>query len=270
MPPRWLTLFILAFWAATTGWMVYREVLPRLRANDPPPFAIELTDEVNGPAIIWVVLENGKDIGSGASMVRRMPDRTFRLYSEFAFKDVNLIPTLKFRKLTSMYRVTAEGALREFEATAQSPIGIGQDISIHVSGEVEDGFLSPQIEVSGFPKVKGAKVQVPVNVLNPMHLLNKLRGVHEGQSWVIPLLDPVSANLPGQPAPEMPLVEGTVVADVLTWHAEEVPCFKIEYRPVGANRIVARTWVRQHDGLVLQQEAHHQGMQLVLQRFPPR
>jgi hypothetical protein len=265
MPPRWLTLTILLFWAGTSGWMVYREVLPRLRAGDPPPFAIDLTDEVSGPAVVWVVLLKGKEVGSGASMVRRMPDRTFKLYSEFAFKDVDLLPRLRFRKFTSMYRVTAEGALREIDASVQGQAA-GLELFIHVTGEVEDGMLCPQVHGTLIPKTKGAKVPVPVNVLNPMHLLNKLRGVREGLTWTIPLLDPVSANLPGQHSADLAVVEGTVVTNTLNWHGEVVPCYTIEYRPIGADRVVARTWVRRRDGLVLQQEANHDGMPLVLQR----
>ena len=43
---------------------------------------------------------------------------------------------------------------------------------------------------------------------------------------------------------------------------------KIEYREPGKTRVVARTWVRRRDGLVLQQEASHEGMNVVLLRDP--
>ena len=52
-------------------------------------------------------------------------------------------------------------------------------------------------------------------------------------------------------------VEAEVFADSLTWDGQEVACFKIENRARdGAQtHLHSRIWVRQSDGLVLQQEA---------------
>jgi len=45
MPPRFLTLAIIAFWVAMTGWFLSRDLWPRLRPGDLPPFPVSLTDE---------------------------------------------------------------------------------------------------------------------------------------------------------------------------------------------------------------------------------
>src|SRR5207253_2067046 len=57
MPPRWMTWAIVAFWLATTTWLVVREVAPRWRAGEPPPYTIDLTDEVSRQDIHWIVVQ---------------------------------------------------------------------------------------------------------------------------------------------------------------------------------------------------------------------
>jgi hypothetical protein len=45
MPPRWLCLSIVAFWLATTGWLVWCEVRDEIGSDDPPPYVIDIADE---------------------------------------------------------------------------------------------------------------------------------------------------------------------------------------------------------------------------------
>src|SRR5262245_12331354 len=65
MPSRLFMLVIVTFWLATTAWFVAREVAPKWRSGDAPPYFIELADEAlrNAPAIRWRLVRNGKDIG---------------------------------------------------------------------------------------------------------------------------------------------------------------------------------------------------------------
>jgi hypothetical protein len=172
--------------------------------------------------------------------------------------------------MSSEYRVTGVGELRELLVKVELA-----DHMIEVSGTVVDGYLHPEVEAKG-PllqlwrgprKFSGGKVAVPVNVLNPMHLLSKLTGLREGQKWTIPLLDPLTSVFPDHGVAEIPLVEATVETDTLTWAGEDVSCFRIDYRPLDKG-VTASTWVRRRDGLVLQQEARHQAMDLKLQRNP--
>src|SRR5262245_32918639 len=109
MPPRWLTALIVAFWLGTTGWLVYRQVVDRVHSGEPPPFAIDLTDEVSANTIAWNVLQKGERIGMGRSWVRRRPDRTFEFRSEFRFHELSVMQTLRFKKMTSMYQVNSDG-----------------------------------------------------------------------------------------------------------------------------------------------------------------
>src|SRR5947209_1971246 len=112
MPPRSVTLAIVGFWFATTAWLIYREMLPAFHTGDPPPFTIDLADEVSAQAIGWRVLQNGAEVGTARTAVRHQPDRTFVLEGEF--KPLNLtFPGLAIKKVTSQYAVTRDGDLRE-------------------------------------------------------------------------------------------------------------------------------------------------------------
>jgi hypothetical protein len=266
MPPRWITGTIIGFWLATTGWMLYQEVSLRYRAGEPPPFGIDLTDEVGANTIPWSVLEKGERVGVGTSKVHRRGNRTFQLYSDFHFDNKESLRFLTFQKVTSVSHVTTEGELldlaAEVEVQVRLPFAGERLIKAKIIGKVENHYLVPEAEYDGqkYKLPSSMKVKVPGNVLNPMLLVNKYNGVRAGQSWPVPLLDPTSfRNL------SVPLVHAEVAEASLDWHGQDVPCFRIDYHEPG-KKVTARTWVRQRDGLVLQQEAEHNGRELILLR----
>src|SRR5258708_40332823 len=87
MAPGSITLAIIAFWAAMTAWVLYNELWPRWQSDNPPPFAIDLTDEAqpNGPNhIMWNVVINGKQgIFHLETWVKYRPkEDLFELHSE--------------------------------------------------------------------------------------------------------------------------------------------------------------------------------------------
>jgi hypothetical protein len=275
MPSRFVVLGIVLFWVASMSWLTVREVLPRFQSGDPPPFVIDLTDEVSASAINWAVLHKNKRVGSGFSTVSRAEDNAYNLKSEFKFDKFELFNTLPIRKLSSRYQITPEGNLLEVEAKVY--VGeIGIDLlnllpdSVEFKGKVREGFFHPQVVIHFGSKPKALDFLEPVRVsghgsiMNPMHLLNRVAGLHAGQRWVIPLLDPVGPVAPGAQV-TIPKLEAEVHADTLTWAETEVPCFRIDYREPGGD-LKARTWVRRRDGLVLQQQANHEPLELLLIR----
>ncbi len=291
MPPRLVSLAIIVFWTTMTGWLLYREVWPRYRAGEPPPFSIDLTEEVSALPISWTIFQKGERAGTGQSQVLRMPDRTFELRSLFRFDAIDLkLPLLagadekpQVRKLMCAYHVTDAGRLLGLSSSVIlgfpiDPKQFALDIELELHGEVSEGVLRLQPrgllggtevkELASMLKLVGlGELQIPVrgSVLNPMHLLNRVPGLHLGQSWRVPLLDP---GLSGASLAEL---EATVGQDLLSWHDGMVPCYKIEYREPGNKQEVrAATWVRQRDGLVLRQDAGFGGREFVIQRDPPK
>ncbi|MCI0637608.1 MAG: hypothetical protein L0Y72_01870 [Gemmataceae bacterium] len=272
MPSRLVVLLIVLFWLATASWLVVREMVPRWLAGNAPRIALDATDEIGGNVVRWLVFKKDDLVGDGISRVKRLPDRTFELKSEFKFQKLDLLNIVTIKKIVSRYRVTKEHGLVEVGALIWINEKVGKavagfpDVEIEVNGVVEDGMLATKLFVLGEEQrlLPIQPVKAPGNVLNPMHLLNKIPGLREGQSWLIPLFDPLSAGLPGH-GMTISQLEAAVSAVKLKWGGTDVACYRIDYREPG-KKVTASTWVRSRDGLVLQQAAFHQGMDLTLVR----
>src|SRR5947209_1407583 len=86
MPPRSVTLGILVFWVATAAWLVHRDILPRWRTDEPPPFAIGVADEVRTTSPRWNVFLGKKRYGSSESKVERETDQDHTFSYKNTFK----------------------------------------------------------------------------------------------------------------------------------------------------------------------------------------
>lgn len=302
MPRPLACLAIVAFWLATSAWLVCREVLPHLLAGEPPAYTIDLTETVSANPVNWRILcsdprhEGGalQLIGRLETQVERLPDRTFQLRAVARLRRLDkdegfvFLKQIEIRKVAEAFRVTEEGKLRGlsvqvdwrlFDSGGKRGALEG---SIDFSGDVAEGYLT-----SGFAVVAAGrewhrqtldrvKVSEQGSVMNPLHPVNRLPGLRTGQRWEVPLMDPLS--LLGE-SPVRGIVEqihavrslhAEVVAGTLDWNDAEVRCHVIEYRESGKTEPTARTWVRRRDGLVLRQQAHYEGKTLVLDRTPDR
>jgi hypothetical protein len=313
MPPRHLTLAIVVLWLTVTGWMVYREVLPRFRPNEPPPFNVDFTDDLSvadggrgeirgarftAEVVNWRLYKQGKLFGSAESKVVRHKDRTFELWARVRFgipdpDDPNktidfVIPVIQFKitSITSSYHITSSGDLLGLKAivmfTDQKGLfgEVKHEMRLGVEGVVEgDRLLAHLYEYEPDPDSDKKRREWPLPfrpmpvpprgaVLNTLQPLNRITGLHEGQTWRVPRLDPLETVLaaltPGQSAATHYL-NAEVHADTFAWHDKDWPCWRIDYSEP-SHRTSARTWVRQRDGLVLQQEARHDKEEMVLRR----
>lgn len=272
MPSRPVTIAIVLFWLGATTWWFLRDVLPRLESGDAPPVVLDLTDEFGSHLVTWNLHDGspyGKPIGMGNTRVRRLADRTFELKSDFRFQSLKLYALAKVKSTNNLYRVTQEGHLLELSAQVvlEDLTGLGS-LAVEIQGKVTDGKLRPQLLVGGveqkFLGLPEVNVANTGSVINPMHLVNRLGGLRAGQQFKIPLIDPLGASLPGNKL-SLPQLDATVFSETLTWHNQQVDCYRIDYQPHD-EKVVARTWARRVDGLVLQQQAMHHGLNLVLVR----
>jgi hypothetical protein len=295
MPPRSLVLAIVFFWVATTGWLFYRDLWPRLRSGQPPPYTIDLADEAqrSGPPIPWNVFRGHTRVGEILTGLEyRESDDTFELHSKAAQPlDWGQIGPfwIRFKRISSMYRVTRDGRLREIVADVTIDVrgiglmrALGGSATAHIAGKVEDrrfvprGWMSFGESLTQLP-LEPVEVASEVSVLNPLHPINRVTGLRKGQHWQMPLLNPLNdslmALLKKDPGAEFLLRDHAGVrilqAEVLSetsflyWKRRKVPCLVIEYR---SDEATARTWVRESDGLVLRQEASCWGDQVVMVR----
>src|SRR5262249_48854556 len=151
---------------------------------------------------------------------------------------------LKLTSLTSMYRVTRDGFLRELdtEVTAQF---VGEQV-IRIKGEVKDDLFFPQIQFQGLGQLLGDKMKIePIkvsafgSVLNPLQPVNKLPGLRAGQNWRIPQVNPMDVaqqavlaplqKVIGQ-APSVRYLNAEVSTTTFDWHGQPQQCLLIEYR----------------------------------------
>jgi len=289
MPPRLLCLGVVAFWLATSSWLFYRELWPKIRPGEPPPYTIDLVDEArqHTTPILWTVYRGPekmqKKIGKARSWVTyRDSDDTFELHGAMDHLELYRGPlgAVVVQKAANMYRINRDGELRELSADIAARVDLAitpQPVSLqaHVDGQVQGRRFEPR----GWVEWPGGKKDLPSDpvalsaygaMLNPLQPVNRILGLRPGQRWRMPLVDPVGAALstvmPGF-ASGPRVLDAAVLPEtrLLSWDSRDVPCLLIEY--TGDNDVSARTWVRQSDGLVLRQEARL-GDLLSLERDP--
>ncbi|MBI3409757.1 MAG: hypothetical protein HY040_15560 [Planctomycetes bacterium] len=266
-------------------WLTVREVLPLYTVGEPPAFTIDLTDEVNtgsGAAnwIEWTVHYQGKPVGSCYSAVRRQADRTYELKTNYKFHNFDLLNVppfgkLELKKLQIDYTVTLEGKLQRMSVLVRA----SPEIEGVVDGEVEKGFLKSKGVLRGGDTefVKGdlppVKVSEMGSVLNPMHLVNRIRGLHVGRTWSEPMIDsfaPISAAVDLGLKKKSSYMMAEVFADTLDWsNTPAVECYRIDHWEPG-EKVSARTWVRRRDDIVLKQEAAYEGLKIIVERVPTK
>jgi hypothetical protein len=292
MPPRFVTVLIVLFWLGTGAWFFQREVWPSLRSGDPPPFVIDLVDEARQLPIHWDVFQGDKWVGEAITQIGYdQADDSFRLEGKFQL--TGLAAGLAKSEVKSTYRVTRAGELRQVDAHVELAVPVFVfSVVADIGGPVQDGTFLPEGTVTLPGQTQKIEFDpVPLSgrgsVLNPLHPVNRLTGLRPGRTWQIPLFDPLAvltaARFEGKNTKDpamlavMALLQGhgngsqfrrlnaTVLdgTQSLFWDKHEEVCQVIEYRD---GDLGARTWVRQKDGTVLQQEANLRGDQIVLKR----
>jgi hypothetical protein len=273
MPSRFLVVVIIAFWLAVLGWFACWDVWPHLHPGE-QPYSIDLAREVtseNGPRN-WKVYRNGKNAGSARSWVTyNREDDTYSVLAKYTFDPKEFtLPVGPLRgeihSLDSTYRVTRDGGLREVEVWGAGGLdGLLEDVQLHVIGRVGgDGMFASHwdVDLHGVKhEFDAAPIVLATNygMLSPMQPWNRLYDVQENRTWRLRLFDPLADSLKGSLNLSVDLEEldagvlqGT---DDLPWNNRNETCQKIEYR---GKDLLAYTWVRKRDGLVLRQEAFRQ------------
>ncbi len=270
MPPRWACVAIVACWLGTNGWLLWNHVWPDLLRSlpgQPPPFAIDLVEEVQlnqQPQTSWIVTVNGEDGPSyrATTWVEREPANDLYVL-HFHAKPITPPPGRQpeprrlVRLMTSVCRVTPRGDLRSLEADVRIAHAVEVWASFH--GEVRDGRFFGHYSVGG-PNVplsfKGDLDPVPVAqdgaVFLSFHPVQRFHRLRPGQTWRVPSLDLLPGT--GLGGGRMHFVEARVLPDLapLALKGKDTPCLVIEYTDEDQQM---RTWVEQESGLVLKQEA---------------
>jgi hypothetical protein len=199
---------------------------------------------------------------------------------------------VKLRTLQSVYRINRAGHLLrmrvdltfdvEFPGLARIP-----NVAINLEGQVHEDLFHPKVTA----RAPGLDLTLPFDpvpvshsgsVLNPLHPVNRIKGLRPGQTWRMPMIDPLAESLSlsrrllgrGEvrflnghvlPHPQMLVLDKEVrgqggKAQVVQ---QGIPCLVIEYDDEETR---PRTWVQVNTGLVLRQEVTQLGRRLALER----
>jgi hypothetical protein len=290
MPPRIAVAGIVAFWLATTGYIAYRDLWPRVFSSGPPPVSIELADEArqNIPAK-WTLKRNGQPVGKLTTLMKYIDNEDAFLFT-YRYTNLKLEQgdiTLAASEAISEVKMTRAGQLREQSMTGKVKLSLrGAEIAegtIAVRGLVTNGVLTGRGELkSNLINAAGDLDPIPVpdkgQPLNPLQPVNRLGNVRGPQRWEVhesnPLQDAVrdlmkkklaefGVRLPEEKAKDSLVAQVDRTQRTLNVKGEDVACWVIEYR---RTEPVARTWVRASDGKVLRQEAFEKGESLTFER----
>jgi hypothetical protein len=284
MPPRWLSILIVAVWLLFSARLVVRDLLPRLLPGQPPPYSIDLVEEVrNGRGHVdWMVLHDGKEVfESRSSILHPERDRDeYELKAEFRpLKPGERVALhgMLVRSLASTYRVTGAGDLLGVSVRVVGTPQLAQairllgdtDFDISIDGTVKDNRLEPRVRLGlGGKDVRefalpGVAVRRGGSVLLPLHPVNRIAGLSPGQKWQMTVLDPLGDSLAA-------LKGGGGELRILRAHVRDEPaefvapvtktgrrrnpvlCLVIDYE---GDDFTASTWVERERGLVMCQEA---------------
>jgi hypothetical protein len=290
MPSRWISLTIVLFWLATTGYLGYKEFLPLLEPDVPPPFTIDLVDEAQHESsqIRWTVFLDGTPLAASKAVAKtevvykEKPDDSFTFLVDLNCVDPLTkaglpLGNISLRSIRSNYRVNREAELLDVSADIWFDAAGIKNIEAHMDGKVVDGEFQSTcmlrqpdfgklIEVPGKP----IKITHCGSVLMPTHPVNRIKGLRKGQSWRQPLFNPLAEALSAKQlfggTNETHYLRARVLpkAQLLPDHAEPIACLVIEYDD---EEMQPRTWVQESTGLVMRQEATLlPGARLIMQR----
>jgi hypothetical protein len=227
MPPRWITVAIVVFWAATAAWLFVAEIRPQLQTGEPPAFFVDRVDEspTPRPLSLWKVTKNGQYFYDFSPTVAAHPETdTFELIGGLNKKRLNddeqkeeekprqnnpdRFPEFRSVNMVSKYRVNRGGNLVGLETTTSFELWTSKSdrrpeerVQMIVRGATQDRLLTLETEITrrksrgqfAKPRTKTLDPE-PVSsrgvVLNALHPLHRMPDLQPGQTWSMPVLDP--------------------------------------------------------------------------------
>jgi len=223
MPPRLLSMVIVAFWLGMGAWLFVRDLWPSLRPGEPPPYTFMASDEAprQGPPARWNLFKDGMhvyDIVDARTTYQEKaedggPDDTFQMVAILRAKQ-QLNQKAPQRRLRSFMRIGRDGRLIAVNAQLHLVVQEQLEVVVNVAGAVVERELLPrwrgriwhadsESEERVFDRkpilAEPPKHQIDVPfpplpftdrgiVLNPLHPPNRLDALRPGQRWRMPLV----------------------------------------------------------------------------------
>ncbi|MDE2507938.1 MAG: hypothetical protein KGM43_12060 [Planctomycetota bacterium] len=269
MPPRYVSVAILVFWAFAAVGLATRDILPEWIVGLPPDFqSISRAADSQGPSrwLVQVVDKPGDDdlrsVGQASTESIRRGDGGLELRSRIWFDSSELLRGTSIEAAVgvrlsaeSSFQVDPSGNLKSFL------------LIVRASNDPE-----PVMTVEG--RQSGGKIEVVSRGALPLLTwkrtleyaprglvqdglgpIDRLPGLHLGQRWETRVVSPITGRV------ETARVE-VARKRVIHWGTSPVTTFEVLQK---LGPLTSRAWVRP-DGLVLRQEIPFPLVKLVLER----
>jgi hypothetical protein len=300
-----MSLTIVVGWLASMCWLFWHDLWPSWRPGEPPPFHIDLVEEVQRTNKLrnnWTVLQQKPgdqephEIFRAFTSVEYVPDDdTFLLRAEYNTKKGRTSKARPFEvagfrvvSMTSEYRVDRAGELRSLRAEIQvrpreqlekvmAWMGHeGPESRLLLWGEVRGNQLFTHCRgslVSETPSVELNLPPAPVphngSVIMPLHPVNRIHGLRPGQSWRQPVVDPFRdafAVLPGISAGVSYVNARVLPQPQVLELAPNVQARCLVIEYEEDGKSIGSTWVEEGSERVQRQEAVLEGDRWIMQR----
>jgi hypothetical protein len=284
MEHRWMKGVVVLFWMSTMTWLVVEKVLPPLERGDPPTFHSAYGDlDPQAPAIGWTVAWNDRTIGWAASRVLHPSSGLFEVHSRVHFAHLPLeemVPLLVRTALRNVVSPLGSPEMDAFNCLQIDPLNrlVGFRSTIHLKKVPQAIVIEGNVEGTRLKlRISAGDVSWPSDHFLPQDALvgdelspqAQLVGLHIGQTWTVPVYNPL------QPEGPMEVLQATVKGhETLQWNGQGVDVLVVIYQSdsgsaLGAARMPrGKLWVRS-DGTVLRQETWLFGSRLAFVRLSP-
>ena len=272
MPSRPVAVVILLCWAASTIWLVQRDVLPSLGVGE-ITFERALAARAVEEPVEWTIYRGDEEVGSLLFLVKPAADGSCRLHSrgrirsslpgfrEGPFEVVSEIDVDPLKRLQRLrVRLSLPADRTEVEVLGDANPNGRFALTARLLRDERDAMTPRKVELDVDPRMM---------VLDVFGQIDRLPDLRPGKTWTTQFVNPMRALAGGllTPGASMDVVQNTVVdSEPIDWRGESALCYKVEHRHGPAT---THSWARVKDGKVLVQEAYFAGERYRLVAQPP-
>lgn len=262
----WFTPFVIAFWIATTGWLVASKILPAWQPGSPPGYqGLYGSDGRLGP-VGWTVQWNGIPLGWALAESSPAADGGLTVDSWLHFERLpvdEVLPSWASALVNGMLRshststfdargrltIDAGGKLQAFRS-AVSVADMADDVVLE--GTIRDGTVAIDVRTGDLRYQTSRHLPDQLTIGDELSPQASMPGLYEGRRWTVPVYSPLR---PGHSPLEILHAE-VGPEETLFWENNLVRVHVVSYRQdPSSSRPLRSTQSRDRGGRVLKQES---------------
>lgn len=262
----WLAPIVVAFWIATSGWLVTAKILPAWRPGSPPGYQglygegsrlrpVGWTVQWNGCPLGWAVAESTRAADGGLTVdshlhFERMPvDEVLPSWASMLFNGMLRSRSLSTFDARGRLSIDERGRLLAFRS-AVSVAGMANDVVLE--GKVRDGQVAIDVRAGDLHYQMSRHLPEQLTIGDELSPQASMPGLYEGRRWTVPIYSPLR---PGHSPLEILHAE-VGPEETFFWENNLVRVNVVSYRedPSSSRPPRSRIWV-DRSGRVLKQES---------------